>query len=39
MCRGDFDPQQFDIDEINRRLVSFAPRKSARRKTAKPAAG
>jgi hypothetical protein len=38
-CGGDFDPQQFDIDEINRRLASLAPRKSTRRKTAKPAAG
>jgi len=37
-CGGDFDPQQFDIDEINRRLASPAPRKSTRRKTAKPAA-
>jgi hypothetical protein len=36
---GDFDPQQFDIDAINRRLASLAPRKSIRRKTAKPAAG
>ncbi len=38
-CGGDFDPQRFDIDEINRRLASLAPRKSIRRKTAKPAAG
>jgi len=38
-CGGDFDPQQFDIDEINRRLASLAPRKNTRRKTAKRAAG
>jgi hypothetical protein len=38
-CGGDFDPQQFDIDKINRRLASLAPRKSTRRKTGKPAAG
>jgi len=38
-CGGHFDPQQFDIDEINRRLASLAPRKSTRRKTAKPTAG
>jgi hypothetical protein len=38
-CGGDFDPKQFNIDEINRRLASLAPRKSTRRKTAKPAAG
>jgi Plasmid pRiA4b ORF-3-like protein len=37
-CGGDFDPQQFDIDEINRRLASLAPRKSTRRKTVKRAA-
>ena len=37
--RSDFDPKQFDIDTINRRLASLAPRKTARRKTAKPAAG
>jgi hypothetical protein len=36
---GKFDPQQFDIDAINRRLASLAPRKTTRRKTAKPAAG
>jgi hypothetical protein len=24
-CGGGFDPQQFDIDEINRRLASLAP--------------
>jgi hypothetical protein len=36
---GDFDPQQFDIDEINRRLASLAPRKSTRRNTGKRAAG
>jgi hypothetical protein len=36
---GDFDPQQFDIDELNRRLTSLAPRKTTRRKAAKPAAG
>ncbi len=36
---GDFDPQQFDIDEINRRLASLAPRKTSRRKTTKRAAG
>jgi Plasmid pRiA4b ORF-3-like protein len=35
----DFDPQQFDIDEINRRLAALAPRKSSRRKSAKSAAG
>ena len=34
-----FDPQQFDIDTINRRLAELAPRKITRRKTAKPAAG
>lgn len=33
-CSGDFDPQQFDIDKINRRLASLAPRKTARRTTA-----
>jgi len=38
-CGGDFDPQQFDIDKINRRLASLVPRKSTRRKTVKPAAG
>src|SRR5215470_7968 len=38
-CGGDFDPQHFDIDEINRRLASLAPRKSTRRKTAKSTAG
>jgi len=38
-CGGDFDPQQFDVDEINRRLASLAPRKSTRRNTAKRAAG
>jgi Plasmid pRiA4b ORF-3-like protein len=38
-CDGDFDPQQFDIDTINRRLASLAPRKSPRRKTAKQGAG
>jgi hypothetical protein len=38
-CRGDFDPQQFDIDEINRHLASLAPRKCTRRKNAKPPAG
>jgi Plasmid pRiA4b ORF-3-like protein len=38
-CGGDFNPQQFDVDEINLRLVSLEPRKSVRRKTAKPAAG
>jgi hypothetical protein len=36
---GDFDPQQFDVDKINRRLASLAPRKSTRRKTTKSAAG
>ena len=36
---GDFDPQQFDIDEINRRLASLTPRKTARRKTSKRTAG
>jgi hypothetical protein len=36
---GEFDPQQFDIDEINRRLASLAPRKTSRRKTTKRAAG
>jgi Plasmid pRiA4b ORF-3-like protein len=36
---GDFDPQQFDVDEINRRLTSLAPRKTSRRKTTKRAAG
>jgi hypothetical protein len=36
---GDFDPQRFDIDTINRRLASLAPRKITRRSTAKPAAG
>ena len=36
---GDFDPLQFDIDEINRRLAALAPRKSTRRNSAKPAAG
>jgi hypothetical protein len=30
---------QFDINEINRRLVSLAPRKSTRPKTAKGGAG
>jgi Plasmid pRiA4b ORF-3-like protein len=39
---GDFDPQQFDIDEIDPALARLAPRKTARRKaarsrTAKPA--
>jgi hypothetical protein len=34
----DFDPQQFDIDEINRRLASLASRKTNRRKIAKRAA-
>jgi hypothetical protein len=38
-CGGDFDPQQFDIDGINRRLASLAPAKSTCRKTAKRAAG
>ncbi len=33
-CGGDFDPQQFDVDDINRRLASLAPRKPARRKAA-----
>jgi hypothetical protein len=33
---GDFDPQQFDIDQINRRLAALAPRKSTRRKIGKP---
>jgi hypothetical protein len=36
---GDFDPQQFDVNQINRRLASLAPRKSTRRKTTKSAAG
>jgi hypothetical protein len=36
-CGGDFDPQQFDIDQINRRLAALAPRKSTRRKIGKPA--
>jgi hypothetical protein len=31
-CGGDFDPKKFDIDAINRRLTSLAPRKSIRRK-------
>ena len=38
-CGGDFDPQQFDIDEINRRMASLAPRKTSRRKSTKRAAG
>jgi hypothetical protein len=38
-CGGDFEPHQFDINEINRRLVSLAPRKSTRPKTAKGGAG
>jgi Plasmid pRiA4b ORF-3-like protein len=38
-CGGHFDPQQFDVDQINRRLASLAPRKSSRRKTIKSAAG
>jgi hypothetical protein len=36
---GGFDLQQFDIDEINRRLASLAPRKTSRHKTTKRAAG
>jgi hypothetical protein len=32
---GDFDPQQFDIDEIDPALARLAPRKTARRKTAR----
>jgi hypothetical protein len=35
--RGNFDPQQFNIDEINRVLASLAPGKAAPRKTAKQA--
>jgi hypothetical protein len=35
--RGDFDPQQFDIDKINRRLAELAPRKITRRKSTKQA--
>jgi len=35
---GDFDPDRFDIDEINRALAQLSPRKSTRRKSAKPAA-
>jgi hypothetical protein len=35
-CGGDFDPQQFDIDQINRRLAALAPGKSTRRKISKP---
>jgi hypothetical protein len=31
----DFDPKQFDVDEINHALASFSPRKSTRRKSAK----
>jgi hypothetical protein len=38
-CGGHFDPQRFDIDEINRRLASLAPRRITRRKLAKRAAG
>src|SRR5215472_6661643 len=38
-CGGDFDPQQFNDDEINRRIASLAPRKNTRRKTTKPATG
>ncbi len=37
--RSDFDPQQFDIDKLNRRLAALAPQKTTRRKTTKPAAG
>jgi len=36
---GEFDPQLFDIDELNRRLATLALRKTTRRKTARPAAG
>ena len=38
-CGGSFDPQRFDVDEINRRLALLAPRKTTRRKTTKRAAG
>src|SRR5215470_3620157 len=38
-CGGDFDPQQFNVNEINRRIASLAPRKNTRRKTTKPATG
>jgi hypothetical protein len=38
-CDGDFDAQQFDVGELNRRLASLAPRKSTRRRAAKPTAG
>jgi hypothetical protein len=37
--RGDFDPQQFHIDKLNRRLAELAPSKITRRKTKKQAAG
>jgi hypothetical protein len=33
---GDFDPDRLDIDDINRALALLAPRKTIRRKTAKP---
>ena len=36
---AEFDPQQFDVDELNRRFNSLAPRKTTRRKAAKPADG
>lgn len=35
---GDFDPNRFDIDEINRALAQLSPRKSTRHKGVKPAA-
>jgi hypothetical protein len=38
-CGGDFDPQQFYIYQINRRLASLAPRKGTSPKTTKRAAG
>jgi hypothetical protein len=34
---SEFEPDQFDIDETNRALAKLAPRKTTRRKTAKPA--
>jgi hypothetical protein len=37
--RLDFDPQQFDIDKLNRRLAKLAPRKTARSKSTKRATG
>jgi hypothetical protein len=35
---GDFDPKQFDVGELNRRLAPLALRKTARRKPARPPA-